>query len=351
MTILRGARASSLIHTPPTNVNRRAASVDFSRQPGLHGFMRAWICGLGLLASGGGAAAWVTGIHATDYRHAATLGVRALRLWDFNALLSDAHVEPTTNRWVDHTATLQKMRAAGLTPVAVLYTRQPWRCSADGLPDLGLRNGVSPWMQYVEEVVRRHRSAVRYWEIWNEPDVPAFGGERSPAQYVELARQAALVIRRHHAGRIIAGGTPWPGGAWIGDCLDAGLARHCDILSIHYGYTGERDRARQLRYIEQVRQLRARSGLPVWNTETSILKYTVDGGEPNLPEADALDRILRVNREAGVEAVFYYYFAPGNFEHPESLLDWRGYLRPWAHVLRKYGGGALSDSLPPDSKR
>ncbi len=351
MAFLCGLRTTAIDTRDGQVRQSRAGGIDFLRRPALHGVMRAWICGLGLLASGVRAASFVTGIHATDYRHAATLGVRAIRLWDFNALFSGVVAEPTTNQWVNHTAILQNMRAAGLTPVAVLYTRQPWRCSRDGLPDLTLRDGTSPWMQYVEEVVRRHRGVVRHWEIWNEPDVPAFGGERTAAQYVELVRQAALVIRRHNAGRIIAGGTPWPGGAWIADCLDAGLARHCDILSVHYGYTGERDRARQLRYIQQVRQLRARSGLPIWNTETSILKYTVDGGDPNLPEADALDRILRVNREAGVEAVFYYYFAPGNSDHPESLLDWRGYLRPWAHVLRKYRGPAFSDLPRPDPTR
>ena len=277
-----------------------------------------------------------TGIHTTDYRAAKSLGVRFIRLWDFNDVLRGNHAEPVTNQWVDHSAALKQMHAVGLTPVAVLYTRQPWRCAADGLPDLTLRDGRSLWMEYVAEVVRRHRDQVRYWEIWNEPDTIAFGGDRTAEQYVELARQAALVIRELNGGTILAGSSAEPDKPWLTDCLRAGLAQHCDILSIHYGYTGDPSPAKQRAYIERVRELRALSGRPIWNTETSILRFLTDGGGPNIPEDAALDRVLRVNRQAGVEAVFYYYCGRGGPDNPESLLDWRGYLRPWAHVLRKY---------------
>src|SRR5437870_5141150 len=92
------------------------------------------------------AAAFQTGIHSTDYRYAAALGTRLIRLWDFSDVLRDKCIEPQTNQWADASAELAKMRRAGLTPVSVLYTRQPWRCAADGMPDLTLRNDTSPWM-------------------------------------------------------------------------------------------------------------------------------------------------------------------------------------------------------------
>jgi hypothetical protein len=283
----------------------------------------------------------VTGIHATDNSQAQILGAKYIRLWDFQAVLTGSQVEPTTNQWRDCTAQLEAMRAAALIPLAVLYTRQPWRCSADGLPDLTLREGMSPWMQYVDEVTRRYRGQVRFWEVWNEPDVVAFGGERTPEQYVEMVHQAAIVIRRNSAGVVIAGSSAEPLKSWMTDCLKAGLAKYVDVLSVHYGYTGDPSRERQLAYINRIRELGAASGgRPIWNTETSILRQWADGStEENFyyqPEGRALERVLRVNQEAGVQVMFYYYLGIGGEKNPESLLDSHGRLRPWAWVLKKY---------------
>jgi hypothetical protein len=283
---------------------------------------------------------YFTGIHATDNSLAHKLGASFIRLWDFQAVLTGDQIEPNTNQWRDCSAQLEAMRAEALTPVGVLYTRQPWRCAADGLPDLVLRDGMSPWMQYVDEVTRRYRRQVRFWEVWNEPDVPAFGGGRTPAQYVEMVRQAALVIRRNDAGVVIGGSSAEPLKPWMTDCLKAGLAEYADVLSVHYGYTGDPSRARQLAYINRIRELRATSDRPVWNTETSILRQWTDGSTATdyyyQPEGRALDRILRVNQEAGVQVMFYYYLGPPGVNNPESLLDAYGRFRPWAWVLRKY---------------
>jgi hypothetical protein len=284
--------------------------------------------------------AFTVGIHATDSLLAEKLGVKFLRLWGFQEVLNGDLIETTTNRWRDCAAQLEAMRSAALIPVGVLYTRQPWRCSSDGMPDLGLCEGVSPWMQYVDAVTRRYRGQVRFWEVWNEPDVRAFGGERTPAQYVELVRQAAAVIRRNDAGVVIGGGVAEPLKPWILDCLNAGLAEHIDVLSVHYGYTGDPHRDKQLTYINRIRQLRSLSGKPIWNTETSILRQWADGTSEKdfyyQPEGRALDRILRVNQEAGVQVVFYYYLGPPGVNNPESLLDAHRNLRPWAWVLRNY---------------
>ena len=290
----------------------------------------------------------IIGIHTTDNAKAQMLGAKLIRLWDFQAVLTGSQIEPTTNQWRDCTAQLEAMRQAALIPVGVLYTRQPWRCSADGMPDLTWRNSpsladadLSPWMQYVNEVTRRYRRQVRYWEIWNEPDVPFFGGERTAAQYVEMVRQAAAIIRRNGAGVVIAGSSAEPLKRWMTDCLKAGLAEHTDLISVHYGYTGDPRRARQLAYIRRIHKLRkAAGGRPIWNTETSILRMWADGSDEKdfyyRPEGQALERILRVNEEAGVQVMFYYYLGIGGEKNPESLLDIHGQFRPWAWFLRNH---------------
>jgi hypothetical protein len=249
---------------------------------------------------------------------------------------------------------LEKIRAAGLIPVCVLYTPQPWRCAADRLPDLEWRNepslaleDMSPWMRFVHEMTMRYRPLVRYWEIWNEPNVTeffapnAFPGladwTETPKAYVEMVRQAAIVIREDDAGIVIGGGGSAVSGRWIWDCLALGLPKYCDVLSVHYGYTGDPDPARQLEYKLRIRAIRAAGGgLPVWNTETSILRSGSDGGGYNHPEGKALERILRVNQEAGVEAVFYYYLDGGSPDHPENMANGRGGVKRWAWVYKGF---------------
>ena len=95
------------------------------------------------------------------------------------------------------------------------------------------------------------------------------------------------------------------------------------------GSRSEADPAPQQEYILKVRRLKALSGgLPIWNTETNI------GGMQ--PEAAALERLIKVNHEAGVEAVFYYYLDQGSPEHPENMADGNGGVKLWARAYGRF---------------
>jgi hypothetical protein len=296
----------------------------------------------------------IKGLHTTDYRLARALGATMIRLWDFGVFMRGDQIEPTPGQWVDRTAELEKIRAAGLMPVCVLYAPQPWRCISPKLPDLRWRNepslqagDLSPWMEFVAELTFRYRSQIRYWEVWNEPNATDFfapgaftnatASIESAKAYVEMVRQASIIIHQNDAGIVIGSGGSRVDGCWIWDCLAQGLPKYCDVISVHYGYTGDPDPARQLEYKLRIRALRAAAGgLPIWNTETSILRYEDDGGGPNTPEGQALQRVLRVNREAGVEAVFYYYLNHARDDHPENLANGRGGVRRWAWEFKRY---------------
>lgn len=62
-------------------------------------------------------------------------------------------------------------------------------------------NADNPWARFVHETVNRYRPGgaagtnVRYWEIWNEPDL-CFFWSGSPQQYVRLLKVAYLVIKQ-----------------------------------------------------------------------------------------------------------------------------------------------------------
>jgi hypothetical protein len=270
-----------------------------------------------------------------------------LRLWDFKTFfMRGDQIEPSREHWIDVTPELKKIRSAGLAPVCVLYTHQPWRCRSDrpGVPDLSwpkepsvAYEDMSPWMQFVNRLTAKYRGYINHWEIWNEPHNPWYWGETKlfplgkpdASGYVEAVRQAAIVIRKNHAGKVIGGGGGGPSWPYTAQCLESGLAKHCDILSIHYGYCGEDDPSKENAYIEQVRRLKqVTGGLPIWNTEANI------GTGP--AEPSTLTRLLRVNQRAGVEAVFYYYLDKGSPEHIENMADGKGGLKHWTTAYGEF---------------
>jgi hypothetical protein len=61
-------------------------------------------------------------------------------------------------------------------------------------------NGNNPWARFVENAVQRYKPGgtagrnVRYWEIWNEPDLCHFWGG-SPQDYARMLKVGYLVIK------------------------------------------------------------------------------------------------------------------------------------------------------------
>ncbi len=117
------------------------------------------------------------------------------------------------------------------------------------------------WAGQAAELARR--TGFRAFELWNEPDGPAFAG--SPRQYGELVAAAYPAIKAAAPGAtVVLGGTQDAGAggrAWLGRALEVpGAARSFDVGSIHL--RGPVDRMTR-----RVRELRAQVGAPVWVTE------------------------------------------------------------------------------------
>ena len=49
------------------------------------------------------------------------------------------------------------------------------------MPDL------DAWREYVRTVADRYRGRIRYWEVWNEPDLGGFN-QMSLEEYVQLQK-------------------------------------------------------------------------------------------------------------------------------------------------------------------
>lgn len=304
------------------------------------------------------------GIHCSlsesDLATARRLGARYIMLQDFGAGLCRADMLYGTNRWSVRiwTNELQRVAQAGLIPVGVLHTRRSWHVVTNGPlvhvdlrwpgePSIGAMAAMSPWQQYVHEAVAAHHRWVRFWQVTWEPtewEVLGLSGhegynahvETAAQLFVEQVRQAERVIRRYN-GVVIAGGFPIRRGVFPWRCLQLGLAQYCDVLAIHYGYGGTDSATDAAAYIAQVRALRAAAGgKPIWNTEANILRSSDEGGEIVVPEADALRRLIEVNKAAGVEMLAYYFATHNPYGRAPGLahnLCSGAVVRAWAWAL------------------
>jgi len=250
------------------------------------------------------------------FRQAAEAGVRWNRLavwW--------CYVQPERDQWfwTDVDAAVQIARNYGIETVPELMFAPYW--AVTGAPrdvsciDNPMRNFVpanmADWENFVRAIVRRYgpagQDAVRYWEIWNEPDLFEFlvtnppGGDTTRI-YAELLGRAARVIREEAPGSgVLLGGLSDINGSKYLDALLSlsgpwRVADSFDVLSFHaYSLHGYR--------IGGLRQVLDKYGLsdrPMWDTELNYYGWSYRDAAAGLPN------LYRELASLGVSRSFWY---------------------------------------------
>lgn len=215
------------------------------------------------------------------------------------------------------------------------YPGEPWRYPY-------LPGGGSPprdpdhAARFIDALLRRHPGAIRFVEIWNEPNFgPGRGGANgrwlpnmtSPGFFTGTASDLAGLAR--HVKAVLPPGVGLMAGAWEGQGLDGGAGNslirfsqapdghggrgrdHVDVLSVHT-YTYRRDPnalIAELRgYRQRFREAGYRPGLPIYVTEAGAEAPGAWSAEqPPLPEKiQTLKRWLLIPAALGFSAVFLY---------------------------------------------
>jgi len=154
---------------------------------------------------------------------------------------------------------------------------------------------------------------IRFWEVWNEPNLSQFWDERrvDPREYGRLLRETRGVLRSVDRGaRIVSAGLAWKyGGArYLGAMLDAAGPCSVDALALHpYAPTAER----AVSYLSKARSVADSRGLrdvDLWTTE---IGWRVGGGgdpaietarvETPTAQARALDGFLQATTRRRAE--------------------------------------------------
>jgi hypothetical protein len=99
------------------------------------------------------------------------------------------------------------------------------------------------YADFLSELVMRYHDRIRYWEIWNEPNLHFYWADPDPSAYTIILQAAYPVIKAVDADAIVIGGSlaPWDGtGEYPVDTLtyldgmyQAGALGNFDMLSFH----------------------------------------------------------------------------------------------------------------------
>jgi hypothetical protein len=120
---------------------------------------------------------------------------------------------------------------------------------------------IENYCRYVRTLVRRYKHRIRFWEIWNEPNIFFWPGPKE--RYAVLLKRAYEAIKEEDPTACVLGcSTAGIDTNFIRMVLDAGAP--FDALTIH-PYRGDLDPAGFIRELREVRELVG--GRDVWITE------------------------------------------------------------------------------------
>lgn len=255
-------------------------------------------------------------------------------------------------------------RSAGLVLVPQVVYAPAW---ATGVPLSTTAGPNSPplssayFADFMTAVVTRYRTRIHYWELWNEPDVPAHTWSGSMQSYVDLILEPGYkaVKAVDPSARVLLGGlassTSMPA------VYAAGGGPYFDIANFHAYLTAASGDATSLSYLEHVMHQNGDAGKPIWLSEFGLMTYNPPTGtqpvtDPDSAtgEADQATLIQQVYSSLGtrVQAILYYelhdtiVFGGGGV--PEKYAYWGLMNRAFTREKAGYGAfQAVASSNPP----
>ncbi|MDQ7030364.1 MAG: hypothetical protein Q9O62_11585 [Ardenticatenia bacterium] len=261
----------------------------------------------------------------------------------------DVEPQPGQREWSLPDREIAALRAAGLDVTVLLHAppawaREPGYRWVPANLDLPWDDPNNAWGRFAHDVARRYRGTVRYYEIFNEPDLRAYW-DGSPVQYARLLAVAYRAIKAAdpEARIIMAGMAYWSNPRFVEEVLQAlrdlpGAADEgyfFDVAAWHWYSQADQlyDRVRW------AQELLARYGMgdkPIWINETNLPLWG-DGPGPQAPtpgfgtpeEQAAFIVQAFVNAfAAGAERVFVFRLDDGAMDQTFGLMRNDGLPRP-----------------------
>lgn len=277
------------------------------------------------------------------------VGFGTWRLWD--TYTTWPMLEPQRGNWdfrrLDKYVAMAKLMGVeillplGLSPAWA--SARPDEPSAYKPGNAAEPRDIADWRNFVRTVAERYKGRIRYFELWNEPNLRNFYTGSVEAM-LQLARETYAILKQVDSQNLLAAPAATEGGKqldWLDRYLALGGGQFMDVLSHHF-YVPREAPEKMLPIVADVRKIMARHGVaykPLWNTETGWWMENGDGTDSKpapittwkklgLTEAAAyVSRSLILGWAVGMER--FYWFAWDN--HSMGLIE------PSTKVLKPAG--------------
>ncbi len=217
------------------------------------------------------------------------VGIASWRLWD--AYTAWFKLETGRDQWtwtildksvaVAQQQNVELLLTLGLTP-AYASARPQEKSSYGDQGQAAEPASIDDWTRYVRTVVGKYQKPIRYYEIWNEPDLKGFY-TGTPQKMAELTKAACKEIRAIDPDIKIVSPSPTSGPwgfKWFKNYLDAMGPQPCfDIVGWHF-YTMESTPEKVVSLAAELKSLLRSYKLekmPIWNTEAGYYIENITG--------------------------------------------------------------------------
>jgi polysaccharide biosynthesis protein PslG len=170
---------------------------------------------------------------------------------------------------------------------------------------------MADWEDFVRAVVTHSAGRIKYYELWNEPNLKGYW-TGSNAQLVEMASRAYTIIKSVDPNAIVV--SPSPTGmyaTWMDAYLKAGGVNYADVIAFH-GYSANSVPAPEeiVAAADRFHTMMSANGVsnkPLWDTEAS---WGVSNNVPKITNQDDqaafVARYYLLHWSKGIQKFFWY---------------------------------------------
>jgi hypothetical protein len=215
---------------------------------------------------------------------------------------------------------------------------------------------INDWKNFVNVVINRYKSRIKYWGIWNEPNLREFFAYGKDIFVQQILLPAAQTIRAADPSAFIVGpdlshkteaGMEWY--FWLKYILD-NAGNYLDIISHHiyedlgvyYMYELLEKSDKLIPAVKQIIEESGQGGKPFWITETG---WNTGKFSELMQSLRYLDMLQTRARKDYPQKVFFYEIIddPNSSKGPFGILRSNGDAKPAYDAYRDYIAGLYPD--------